>query len=89
MSTTFPLHPRHPGGPRDKGSEGAPLTCRPHPKCLFLSPVRPGEVCVDTQGPLMAAFMSTAESRTVPGLGKASPTRRWWLPCFTGERAEV
>ena len=45
---------------------------------------------MDTQGPLMAAFTSTTESRTtVPGLGKASPTRRWWLPRFTGERAEA
>ena len=49
----------------------------------------PGEACVDTQGPLMAAFTSTTELRTVPGLGKASPTRRWWLPRFTGEHAEV
>lgn len=44
---------------------------------------------MDTQGPLMAAFTSTTESRTILGLGKASPTRRWWLPRFTGERAEV
>ena len=44
---------------------------------------------MDTRGPLMALFTPTAESRTVPGLGKASPTRRWWLPRFTGEYAEV
>ena len=44
---------------------------------------------MDTQGPLMVAFTSTTELRTVPGLRKASPPRRWWLPRFTGEHAEV